>query len=234
MSAVWDFGPQKQGPLLVMLALADYANDQGECWPSMKSIAEKARMTERGAQKILRQLEADGWVKIETGNGRKGCNRYAINHERRSVNVVHPEQETPNNDAKTPNVDAKTPNGGSPEPSRTVKEPSEILTREKSPPKKRAMSLPENWVPSDANITYAISKKFSPEEIEYEADKFRDHHLAKGTAFKDWDAGWRNWIRNAIQFGSRGPAARHSDPDATARAIHVAARARRPSEENLF
>ena len=123
MSQVWDAGPSKQGHLLVMLALADYANDTGECWPSIKSIAEKARMTERGVQKIIRALEADGWVEIDTGNGRKGCNQYRINPERSSP----PEHSSPRTTVqKTPNDDAETPNVGTPEPLRTIKEPSSI------------------------------------------------------------------------------------------------------------
>jgi hypothetical protein len=129
MSKIWDSGPETQGQLLVILALSDYANDSGECWPSMASIARKTRMTERGTQKIVRQLETDGWLKIETGNGRHGCNRYHINPEPRSVNTVHPELETQNVDTKTPNKDAETPNVATPEPSITIKEPSGISIR---------------------------------------------------------------------------------------------------------
>lgn len=71
---------------------------------------------------------------------------------------------------------------------------------------KRAVSLPPDWVPNDSNINFAISKQFTHEEINHEADQFRDHHLAKGTTFKDWDAGWRTWINNAIKFASRSQA----------------------------
>lgn len=125
MSQVWESGPEKQGHLLVMLALADYANDAGKCWPSIRSIAEKARMTERGVQKILRTLEDQGWVETAVGNGRKGCSEYTLNPERGSPpNEVHPERgdtKTPNDDAKTPNESAKNPEPRSPEPLRTVK-----------------------------------------------------------------------------------------------------------------
>lgn len=33
-----------------------------------------------------------------------------------------------------------------------------------------------------------------------EFNQFRDHHLARGTQFKDWDAAWRTWLRNAVKF----------------------------------
>lgn len=134
MSQIWDNGPTDRAELVVMLALADYANDEGECWPSMAGIAQKARMTERGAQKILRRLEKTCWLKIETGGGRGGKNHYVIldgNPEQHSVNTEHRMEEKPRTGEHKPRTgEQKTPNGGSPEPSITIKEPSINKTRE--------------------------------------------------------------------------------------------------------
>lgn len=33
-----------------------------------------------------------------------------------------------------------------------------------------------------------------------ETDKFLDYHRSKGSAFKDWDAAWRTWMRKAQEF----------------------------------
>lgn len=30
---------------------------------------------------------------------------------------------------------------------------------------------------------------------------FCDHHAAKGTVAKDWDATWRTWVRRALSYG---------------------------------
>jgi hypothetical protein len=65
---------------------------------------------------------------------------------------------------------------------------------------KRAVLLPDDWVPSDQNIRDAIDRNFSTEEIDHEAHQFRDYHLAKGTRFRNWDAGWRSWLGNARKF----------------------------------
>lgn len=79
LTEVWQNGPAGQGELLVMLALADWCNDAGECWPSMDGIAEKARLSDaRSARRIVRRLEADGWIEIDTGGGRHGCNKYVL------------------------------------------------------------------------------------------------------------------------------------------------------------
>jgi len=107
MSMIWDDGPAKQSERFVLLALADYANDQGECWPSIAGIARKTCLTERGVQKILRRLSDDGWLLIEVGTGRKNCNIYTV----KTPNDVHPEQSSPPNlSAETPNLSAETPN----------------------------------------------------------------------------------------------------------------------------
>jgi hypothetical protein len=60
------------------------------------------------------------------------------------------------------------------------------------PPPRRLFALPEGWVPNDRNLADARDRGFSEQEINREAAKFRDHHLARGTTFKDWDAAWRS------------------------------------------
>ena len=84
-----------------------------------------------------------------------------------------------------------------PEP---IKRDTSVST--KKAPAKRSVAIPQDWVPSDKNIEDAEARQFSAKEIHNEADKFRDHHLAKGTTFKDWDAGWRTWLGNARKFAA--------------------------------
>lgn len=121
MSQVWESGPQDKAETLVLLALADFCNDDGECWPSVASIARKARMTERGAQKIIARLVGCGWVHIDQNAGRRGCNLYTVSApEHGSPRTVF----TPNASAKPPNTVPRTPEPRSPEPSYNHQEPS--------------------------------------------------------------------------------------------------------------
>lgn len=70
MSQVWeDVRIQSQAELLVLLALADHARDDGLCWPSIRTIAAKARVEERSAQRILRRLIEKGLVELVTKGG---------------------------------------------------------------------------------------------------------------------------------------------------------------------
>ena len=76
MSQVWeDTRIESQAELIVLLALADHARDDGLCWPSMRSIAAKARIEERSAQRIIRRLIEKGMIELVAQGGcTDGCN----------------------------------------------------------------------------------------------------------------------------------------------------------------
>ena len=72
MTSVWQFSPFKGTTLLIHLALADHANDEGVCWPSQKSLAEKARCTTRQVRNAANLLISRGYVTIvQASDGRK-------------------------------------------------------------------------------------------------------------------------------------------------------------------
>lgn len=79
MSKVWEDAPYEGGTLLVLLALADWANDEGVSWPGVETLAGKARLGERQTRTILRSLESDGVLTTRIGGGRAKQNVYQIN-----------------------------------------------------------------------------------------------------------------------------------------------------------
>jgi len=78
MDHVWKFGKATNGDLLVLLAVADYANDNGEAWPSVSTLAKKARLKERQTQYSLRRLVEAGELQIFANKGPKGCHIYRV------------------------------------------------------------------------------------------------------------------------------------------------------------
>lgn len=77
----------------------------------------------------------------------------------------------------------------------------------KASPEKKArrrpeLPLPDGWVPSDRNIADAEARNFTSREIDENAERFRNHHHAKGTRYRDWDAAWRTWLGNARRFSA--------------------------------
>ena len=79
MSLIWERAPLQGGTILTLLALADWANDEGVCWPSIPKLALKARQSERNVRYILRELQADGFVTVVEGRGLHHTNHYHLN-----------------------------------------------------------------------------------------------------------------------------------------------------------
>lgn len=57
---------------LVLIKLADNASDQGECWPSYQHIADQCEIDRSTVRKHIKQLEAQGLLRIENRDGPKG------------------------------------------------------------------------------------------------------------------------------------------------------------------
>ena len=63
----------------MLLCLADHANvERRSCWPGLETIAQRARVTVRQAQRILRGLEKMGEITTEQRAGRGHSNLYVI------------------------------------------------------------------------------------------------------------------------------------------------------------
>jgi hypothetical protein len=77
-TAVYDHSTHDATRLLVMLAIANAANDACVAWPGMDEIARNARVSERQAQNVLRDLEASGELYRSLGGGRRNTTRYLI------------------------------------------------------------------------------------------------------------------------------------------------------------
>lgn len=58
----------------------------------------------------------------------------------------------------------------------------------------------ESFEVTEPMSEWAVGLGLPQQRVMPETSKFFDHHVSKGSAFKDWDAAWRNWMRNAIQF----------------------------------
>lgn len=61
---VWQHSTVGGSELLCLLALADWSDDDGRCFPSMASIAKKIRLTKRQAKRVVHQLIDGGFVRV--------------------------------------------------------------------------------------------------------------------------------------------------------------------------
>lgn len=114
MNYVWDNSKAEGSALVVLLAIADVCNDEDwSSWMGVPRLSEKARMSERNLQRVLRSLEELGELQIDIGAGKKtahgSTNLYTIprfadgvtstspgdTHVTRGVTSTSPQEVTP-------------------------------------------------------------------------------------------------------------------------------------------
>lgn len=104
MTMIWDYYPEGGSELLLALALADIAQDDGSrIYPGVKFMASKTRMSERNVQYLLAKIRDRGILKVvkEGGliNGVNHTTRYRLDlvaltaHPLDRVQTLHPVEE---------------------------------------------------------------------------------------------------------------------------------------------
>ena len=81
-------------PKLILMALADSANDLDECWPGIAFIADKCSVSERTVQRVLQQFVNTGLMMVTpryTTAGRQTSNGYRL----RLDSTVSPDKLSP-------------------------------------------------------------------------------------------------------------------------------------------
>jgi len=85
-------------------------------------------------------------------------------------------------------------------------------TGEQVGPRKRATQRTDDWKPDDKHRLLAEQLELS---LDRELEQFTDYHDSKGSTFKDWDAAFRTWLRNAAKWGQskRNPYSKQQETD---------------------
>ena len=141
-SWVWRHQDLTPTEKLVMLCLADQANDQGVCWPGIGNIMQRTGLSDRSIQQQLYKLRKMGLVTWQIRPGHS--NIYQL-----PIEVIHsPERRSPPKNPVPPNDVHPTPEPGSPPPPNVVHPESSFesprkrfsRTREEKPKSVRANS----------------------------------------------------------------------------------------------
>lgn len=70
LANVWDTPMNSPVNKLVLLAIADNANDQGQCFPSIKTIETKCDLSRRAVFEAISALKTMGFLQVRSGGGR--------------------------------------------------------------------------------------------------------------------------------------------------------------------
>lgn len=177
---------------LVLIKIADNANDEGECWPSYQHIADQCEVSRSTVKSHIRALEDMGLLKREFR--RKGelnqSNVFYLTLD--NAQQIPPESGRAGADRGRAGADLGGGAGADPRTYHSFEPVKEPLERKKKP-----SSMPEGFSPSASHQKMAEEFGIS---LQDEFDKFTDHHLSKGSKFIDWSRALNTWLRNARGF----------------------------------
>ncbi|EKS9278095.1 helix-turn-helix domain-containing protein [Salmonella enterica] len=177
---------------LVLIKLADNANDEGECWPSYQHIADQCEVSRSTVKIHIRALEDMGLLKREFR--RKGelnqSNVFYLTLD--NAQQIPPESGGAGADRGGAGADLGGGAGADPRTYHSFEPVKEPLERKKKP-----SLMPEGFSPSASHQKMAEEFGIS---LQDEFDKFTDHHLSKGSKFIDWSRALNTWLRNARGF----------------------------------
>ncbi|RUT65324.1 hypothetical protein CKG00_02100 [Morganella morganii] len=203
---------------LVLVKLADNANDQGESWPSVPYIAEQCEMSERSVQNHINALVEMGLVRIEFRKSANGLNQSNIYHLRLNVAVVTGESPAPyganpagvsgangsgSGAANSPGGATGSDSGAGAAP-RISNDPvidpdnKNIISRDEKTNVKTAM--PESFEPGSEHTAKAEASGL---DVQDEFQKFSDYHASKGTKWSLNFTGTESYILPIRDFIDR-------------------------------
>lgn len=119
MTACWPL-QMPPTPKAVLISLADNANDQGECWPSIPKICERTCFSERAVHGAIKWLETAGVLVADRSNGRH--TRYLV-----QVDGYQPPQEMRHRRSCATASDAAKPPQEMQEPPQQVQSPPQEM-----------------------------------------------------------------------------------------------------------
>lgn len=126
-------------PKAVLMALADYADESGACWPSIPTLCEYTCLSERTVHAAIKWLEQAKVVVGDRSNGRHTTYVVDANSYQQPPQQLHPRSScTPANAAVTPAAAAVVP------PQIPQSPPQQLRSNNQEPPKEQPGTKKQN------------------------------------------------------------------------------------------
>ncbi len=206
MAQCWRLTGLSSTEKLVLIALADQSDEEGYCWPSVATIAERTCLADRSVQRSIQSLVDRGILTVDKSKGGR-TNSYLIQANGDTVTPLstngdtqsprhsdtvtvthsHPRQAvTPTHGHR--NGDTQSPNGDtvSPKPSITIIEPPQLVNKREAKPEKPkkaktdavVVDLPD-WMPADRFAAFVKNRADLGKHTTAEAQRLLVRDLAK-------------------------------------------------------
>jgi hypothetical protein len=188
MNAVAKMQLGSSGRKFVALALANFADEDWACFPSVRKISEWTALSDKAVRDHLASLESEGFLvreRVRREDGTLGVYRYFIQRQISPVadfasgeNFHQPAAKSAaHNHQSYPSIKNNNSAGA------------------------KGSRLPDDWEPSQADLDYALNSGWTIEHVRIEATKFRNYWTSKtgkDATKKNWHRTWQNWCLNAF------------------------------------
>ena len=120
LDAVFSNSKTRHGARLLMLALADRANDAGVCWPGVTDLRKRTGLSKSAVWEATVRAVTLGELRVEPHAGRNRTHRYTV--------LILDRSESEPSEIRTDTVQNPTPNGpeSEPKPSLTLTNPQSL------------------------------------------------------------------------------------------------------------
>ncbi len=206
---------------LVLLALADRADEEHKCYPSEARMRADTGLDKKTIMRSISALEEAGKLSVERRTGAVNIYRLiGVSDRQKPIPKKAPVPKTglvpktgpgplPKTGVGTPkNGTGTTPKNGTlnlpVEPINNLPKESMAHAKGTATSKKPSGRKPKTTPPENFQITDTLREWIREEmlvvDIDQETEKFLDYHRAKDSRFASWEAAWRNWMRNADKY----------------------------------
>jgi hypothetical protein len=192
---------------LVLLVLANYADEHQRSFPSHKRLADETGLSERTILTAMKALEARGLLSRQERRRADGSRSTDLITLQWGGETIAPRGENP-----APPTATVAPRGEVVAPLTTF-EPSPNLEGSNDPSSKTRASkrCPADWMPRRETIQTLADEGYQAGQLERALTMLRDHQFPVGKT--DWDATFRNWVRNDRSIRPAGRSNVQYQPD---------------------
>lgn len=197
---------QPSGKKFVLVALANFADEDGFCYPSQETLAVMTGQTARSVRSHLASLEEDGIIQRKHRRGKTGQRTsdgytlkappHKLKPKRKIIPVVQPENLSQEKVSADPLVDKVDPS--------VKKDPPLPPKGYKQPPvqvEPKTINPPANFLVTDSMYVWLAEMcfSFSDQELVDATGAWRDSRESKpsrlGRTVPMWQADWKKFIR---------------------------------------
>jgi DnaD/phage-associated family protein len=105
INLVWDIEGLSPAQKLVLLALADHANDSGNSIrPGVARLISKTSLSERAVRRALADLRSVGWIVVVKNSTNREPNHYRLNVEKINVKEIRGARNAPQDKSGVPEM----------------------------------------------------------------------------------------------------------------------------------